>query len=819
MKKAYDSSPQDLVIKSLAAHGLSKRSCLILRGILQKHTSQCGPTKANFRIEIKSGVLQGSILSPTEFNFFVNDIADPNGGVHISPNLKTSNTAFADDLTLFASSLSEQRDQLDHVVTWAETHLMEFNPQKSIAMQILPNPTPDQEEASESHLKIKGAPVPLLKKTKTIGITLEQNGTMSRQSSPNQAISAANKWASVKFRAPSHILIPTYYSFAISSATYGNEVVPFSPNTTKRANQFLRSTLSMPYHSNNTILYEFTGLIRPETVVLKRKIRFAIKSMLSETQPVAEAMNQAINESSGWWIEAKKGAAQLGINLEPLTRSREEWLQNPTHQESLEALKAGCEETKRTLNKAIIAKEAEWHEENLPYISQRNVPGQGCLLFRKATTPGAHLLLKLRWDINDHLRRHDRLRHLDHQCSLCTKNIPESNTHIIFDCKADHLGKEQQERFKQARNVITALFERNGTLTRSEYLQWLTGPKPQTKEGTELTAAAMNGMVKAYKTIHHIRTNAFIRYRQPRVRTAHTIVANPRLTHDRKIQIWTTLINTRSPTQFKAALTAANRTFNTIHMDKKWLKAWGEAAQQASIHQSITPQIYLTFLTNLNEVGPKLCIAGIKERWQHLDITDPNKKHEFKLKVRTIRRVASHIDWANKMPIWHWIHATPLAFAWILERRNNVFMSKHHELVGLSSGSHLTLKANDELRQSIREDIARTLTAYQPKDNNPEESPEITLSIGQDRREWKSMSHTEKMRTLKTITESADWRDPKKHTYHFKTPQAMDQIREEIRLNVIKQFKQDNTAEMTEESAQSWFLSMLNRTMTSQAQT
>src|SRR3989338_6549606 len=58
------------------------------------------------------------------------------------------------------------------------------------------------------------------------------------------------------------------------------------------------------------------------------KIRFAVKSLLSTTQTVEEAVTYATTEPSEWWISVKTEAESLGINLEPLIQLREDWLRN-----------------------------------------------------------------------------------------------------------------------------------------------------------------------------------------------------------------------------------------------------------------------------------------------------------------------------------------------------------------------------------------------------------------------------------------------------------------------------------------------------------
>src|SRR3989338_9828460 len=84
----------------------------------------------------------------------------------------------------------------------------------------------------------------------------------------------------------------------------------------------------MPYHTSIAVMYEFMGLFRPETIAIKRKIRFAVKSLLSTTQTVEEAMTYATTEPSEWWTSVKTEAESLGINLEPLIQLREDWLRN-----------------------------------------------------------------------------------------------------------------------------------------------------------------------------------------------------------------------------------------------------------------------------------------------------------------------------------------------------------------------------------------------------------------------------------------------------------------------------------------------------------
>ena len=81
---------------------------------------------------VKSGVLQGTVVGPLWFLLYISDI-----GNNISSNLKLS----ADDTLLYglvhgaSDALHLQRD-LDSLVTWAQEWQMNFHPSKCYALRI-----------------------------------------------------------------------------------------------------------------------------------------------------------------------------------------------------------------------------------------------------------------------------------------------------------------------------------------------------------------------------------------------------------------------------------------------------------------------------------------------------------------------------------------------------------------------------------------------------------------------------------------------------------------------------------------------------------
>ena len=75
LSKAFDCLPHDLLIAKLEAYGVEKSSLLILMSYLKdrKQAVKIKGIRSSFQL-IKSGVPQGSILSPMLFNIFTNDL-------------------------------------------------------------------------------------------------------------------------------------------------------------------------------------------------------------------------------------------------------------------------------------------------------------------------------------------------------------------------------------------------------------------------------------------------------------------------------------------------------------------------------------------------------------------------------------------------------------------------------------------------------------------------------------------------------------------------------------------------------------------------
>ena len=140
LKKAFDSVNRNLLWYKLQLYGLNGAllnnitalyKCVEYSLEINDHQTKC--------FEVKRGVKQGCILSPTLFNIFINDlipfVQEFDKGIAID-NCKVSILLYADDIVLVAENEQDLQTLIDRVDFWCEKNEMNININKTKILHI-----------------------------------------------------------------------------------------------------------------------------------------------------------------------------------------------------------------------------------------------------------------------------------------------------------------------------------------------------------------------------------------------------------------------------------------------------------------------------------------------------------------------------------------------------------------------------------------------------------------------------------------------------------------------------------------------------------
>ena len=164
ISKAFDSVDHTLLIEQIMETQLESNIVRWIAAYLRGRTASClfRSTKSPLRI-IRSGVPQGSVISPILFNFFVSDL----------PHHASSTESYADDIYVSESSsdlptiTTALNEDMQHISQWAEDKHLSIAPEKSTITLFTPDPA---QAKFHPQVLLDGVIIPLDKRPKYLGV-------------------------------------------------------------------------------------------------------------------------------------------------------------------------------------------------------------------------------------------------------------------------------------------------------------------------------------------------------------------------------------------------------------------------------------------------------------------------------------------------------------------------------------------------------------------------------------------------------------------------------------------------------------------------
>ena len=219
-RKAFDSVPHKRLLSKLHGYGVRGTVLRWVEDFLSNRNQYVNVNgKTSEKVPVTSGVPQGSVLGPTLFIYFINDLPDA---------AESFLKIFADDTKAY-TKIETKEDQLrlqrtiDNFVKWTDTWLVKFNSEKCKIMHLGKDNPKYEYSIIENGIKTK-----LTETTceKDLGVMIDPN--LDFQEHMTGAVKKARRISNMLTRHISfknkNIMLPLYTALVRPIIEYGNTV-------------------------------------------------------------------------------------------------------------------------------------------------------------------------------------------------------------------------------------------------------------------------------------------------------------------------------------------------------------------------------------------------------------------------------------------------------------------------------------------------------------------------------------------------------------------------------------------------------------------
>lgn len=164
LRKAFDSVSVDAVLAAASSAGLPKKFLHYLEVLYQQSKTLVQSGDLREEIRAARGVKQGDPLSPLLFNLVVDGLLRELPaiiGFRLGETMINA-MAFADDLTLVASTRGGLQELLNQSEAYFKARGLSFNPEKSSTLSLVPSKRQKKTKVEQQPFQIAGSDIPTL---------------------------------------------------------------------------------------------------------------------------------------------------------------------------------------------------------------------------------------------------------------------------------------------------------------------------------------------------------------------------------------------------------------------------------------------------------------------------------------------------------------------------------------------------------------------------------------------------------------------------------------------------------------------------------